>query len=108
STLKVGYGSVAVVRVYGAKYKAAKIIAAAQILFPRVGVLGRALAQFLSLEVGQLQPQPLEYSLGDAVLQRQYVAALGVYAVAPEYVACQHIQQLGRDTQLITSAYKPG
>ena len=98
--LEIRDRGVAIVGVDRAENKPSKIVAAAEVLFPSLGVFGRPLAEFFGLEIGELEPQALEDPLGDAVLQGENVAALGVDAVAPENVARHDVEQLSGDAQL--------
>ncbi len=91
-----------------AGYEAAKVVAAAQVFFPGLGIVSHAPAEFFLLVIRQLETQAFENTLGDAVLQRENITALGVDAIAPEDLARQYIEQLRSNPQLIPASKETG
>src|SRR6266853_2763302 len=100
-SLKVFDSRVAIFAGHGAKNKAGKEIAAAQILFVRAGVLRCRLCHSHLFRGTQLETQTLNDALRDSVLNGDDIGSRGVDAITPENVSRGHIQQLGRDSETL-------
>ena len=105
---EVDGGGIAIFGVDRAEDKPAKIVAAAKIFFPGLGIVGHSTAEFFLFVIGELEPKAFENSLCDPVLQRQNVTAFGVDTIAPEDLAGQNIEQLRRHAELVPASNKSG